>query len=109
MIGFIYKWLKNAGFESQESAAAAEEEELVSRKTRWLRGCGTETPFYATPFSQEKTIVCQDRLGTSMRKRSKVRRHCRAIEAFAPVRKTPLFEPFIYKMRLFTKTGSGQT
>ena len=25
------------------------------------------------------------------------------------VRKTPLFEPFIYKMHLFTKTGSGQT
>jgi hypothetical protein len=25
------------------------------------------------------------------------------------VRKTPLFEPLIYKMHLFTKTGSGQT
>jgi hypothetical protein len=25
------------------------------------------------------------------------------------VRKTPLFEPFIYKNDLFTKTGSGQT
>jgi ribA/ribD-fused uncharacterized protein len=28
---------------------------------------------------------------------------------FNLVRKTPLFEPFIYKMHLFTKTGSGQT
>jgi hypothetical protein len=26
-----------------------------------------------------------------------------------PVRKTPLFEPFIYKNDHFTKTGSGQT
>ena len=26
-----------------------------------------------------------------------------------PVRKTALFEPFIYKMHYFTKTGSGQT
>jgi hypothetical protein len=25
------------------------------------------------------------------------------------VRKTPLFAPFIYKMHLFTNTGSGQT
>jgi hypothetical protein len=25
------------------------------------------------------------------------------------VRKTALFEPFIYKMHYFTKTGSGQT
>ena len=42
-----------AGSEAQESAAVEkEEEELVSRKTRWLRGCGTETPFYAMPFSE---------------------------------------------------------
>jgi hypothetical protein len=26
-----------------------------------------------------------------------------------PVRKTPLFEPFMYRNDLFTKTGSGQT
>jgi len=26
-----------------------------------------------------------------------------------PVRKTPFFEPFMYKNEHFTKTGSGQT
>jgi hypothetical protein len=30
-------------------------------------------------------------------------------EGFDPVRKTPLFAPFIYKMHHFAKTGSGQT
>jgi hypothetical protein len=28
---------------------------------------------------------------------------------FFQVRKTPLFEPFVYKNNPFTKTGSGQT
>jgi hypothetical protein len=32
-----------------------------------------------------------------------------AIPYAVQVRKTALFEPFIYKMHYFTKTGSGQT
>eukprot|EP01046_Picozoa_sp_COSAG06_P039338 COSAG06_NODE_4634_length_4082_cov_3.759729_5_plen_94_part_00 len=33
----------------------------------------------------------------------------RAMKTAVPVRKTPLFAPFIYKNDHFTKTGSGQT
>jgi arylsulfatase A-like enzyme len=34
---------------------------------------------------------------------------CLQGESYASVGKTAFFEPFIYKMHHFTKTGSGQT
>jgi hypothetical protein len=71
-----------------------------------------------TPFSMlngEMIIVYQDRLGTNMRKveggrvfSAGLRRNmCQQGAEYG--KKTALFEPFIYKMHYFAKTGSGQT
>ena len=61
----------------------------------------------------------QDRLGTNIGKFENTRRFVQGVRAAVSVRgevltlpvvrKTPLFEPFIFKMYLFNKTGSGQT
>ena len=57
------------------------------------------------PHCTKTPKICQDKLGTHTGKAEKVR-FCRWN---AQGKKTALFEPFIYKMHYFTKTGSGQS
>ena len=67
------------------------------------------------------SIICQDRLGTN---RWKVERKLHGVFGFVSfprkgahryptawtgMNENGLFEPFVYKCDLFTKTGSGQT